>query len=262
MNKPFARHPQSALRGGFARKVVIAILALLAALFVTSVAFADLPCVAITTDVKAPRGAPKIWGKTSKFWPQGKTLSVAFLGGSKSQQDKAWQRFEQIDALVGLKFFRSSTKEGHIRVNFLQSGHWSYLGTDALNIPKTRQTMNIQLTGHWLGDSAKEWDRVALHEILHAIGFEHEHQHPNGGVQLVWNKPAVYDYYQRTQGWSKSQIDFQVLNRYKGTDWKGTTYDTTSIMQYPVPEGLANIVIGWNSKLSATDVLYLKQQYP
>ena len=35
-----------------------------------------------------------------------------------------------------------------------------------------------------------------------------------------------------------------------------------SIMQYPVPAGLANITVGWNDKLTAKDIEFLKTIYP
>ena len=219
------------------------------------------PCVAIKLEREAPRLAARIWGETPQFWPQRKNLTVSFIGGSESQRTKAWQRFQLVDKLVNLTFTRVQSG-GVIRIAFGSVGHWSFVGRDCASIPNPQPTMNLQLSGGILGDTPGEWDRVAIHEILHAIGMDHEHQHPGGGLALIWNKPAVYAYYQRTQGWSKSQIDRQVLNRYKGGSWNGTEYDPTSIMEYPVPKGLANIVIGWNSKLSALDIAFLKQTYP
>ena len=219
------------------------------------------PCVAIKLEREAPRLAARIWGETPQFWPQRKNLTVSFIGGSESQRTKAWQRFQLVDKLVNLTFTRVQSG-GVIRIAFGPVGHWSYVGTDCASVSKSQPTMNLQLQAGWFGDGNSEWDRVAIHEILHAIGMEHEHQHPDSASKLIWNKPAVYAYYQRTQGWSKSQIDQQVLNRYKGGSWNGTDYDKDSIMEYPVPQGLANIVIGWNSKLSSLDTIFLKQTYP
>jgi len=81
-------------------------------------------------------------------------------------------------------------------------------------------------------------------------------------IGLVWNKQAVYAYYAHHQGWSKSQVDFQVLNRYSGSEFRGTSYDPTSIMQYPIAQGLANISVGWNTKLSPSDIKFLSTIYP
>lgn len=249
-------------------KTLIAILALL-----TTSAAADLAdlllerqkrvpsCVAILPpQEKLPRGTLKAWGQPRHFWPQRSTLRVRFMDGTTRQRNEAWKRLQAVDALVNLRFVQTSGA-AEIRIAFKPGkGHWSYLGVTARRIPQTQQTMNLDLKAGIFGDLAAEWDRVAIHEALHAIGLEHEHQHPLAGI--AWNREAVYSYYQQTQGWSREEIDYQVLNRYSGTSWRGTAYDPSSIMQYPVPPGLANIVIGWNDALSPSDIAFLKTIYP
>lgn len=220
-------------------------------------------CVAIKAmEPRLPEGVQRAWGQTTKFWPQKSTLRVRFLSGTSSQRAGAWRRFNQIDSLVNLAFVYVTEGASEVRVRFdAGMGHWSYLGTDCRAIPQSAQTMNLELTAGFFGDSTEEWDRVVFHEMLHSLGFEHEHQSPNA-TGLVWNKSAVYAYYGRTQGWSRSQIDFQVLNRYTGGNFRGTAFDKTSIMCYPISRGLANIVVDWNPKLSATDIGFLKKVYP
>jgi hypothetical protein len=204
-----------------------------------------------------------LWGQRGKFWPQHSTLRVRFMDGTPGQQARAWQRFEQIDRLINLTFIRVlAPSESELRVAFRDRnpGHWSYLGKDCLTIRPDRATMNLQLTTF---DSASEWDRVALHEILHAIGFDHEQAHPS--AQIPWNREAVYREYGRTQGWSRAQVDRQVLNRYSGTEFMGSAYDKDSIMQYPIPRNLvrdARYAVGWNGRLSRCDVATLERIYP
>lgn len=226
-------------------------------------------CVAIQAydpaarDVLAAMGIPALraWGRPANFWPQRSVLRVKFMNGTSKQQAEARKRFEAVDALVNLTFKFVMSGESEIRVAFDKGkGHWSYLGKGCLQIPQSKPTMNLDLRAGTFGDFPEEWNRVAIHETLHAIGLEHEHQHPQGGI--VWNKEAVYAYYQKTQGWSRSQIDYQVLNRYTGSQFKGTKHDPASIMQYPVPAGLANITVGWNDKLTAKDIEFLKTIYP
>ena len=220
------------------------------------------PCVAVTApQARIPGVVSRIWNQNSKLWPQHDVLEVTFLGGTERQKNEAWKRFQVVDNLVNLTFVKSTSPSAPIRVDFKNSGHWSYLGRDALTIRAGRQTMNLQLMAGVFGDGKAEWDRVGIHEVLHAIGMEHEHQHPDS-ANLIWNEAAVYDYYGRTQGWSKTQIRQQVLNRYRGGNWTGTTFDPASIMEYPIPPGLANIVVGWNDKMSAKDIAYLKKIYP
>jgi hypothetical protein len=223
-------------------------------------------CAAIDADKLAQPMAGRVlflWGQRSKFWPQGATLRVRFMDGSKAQQDRAWARFQAIDKLVNLTFIRvSAPSESEVRCAFRDRipGHWSYLGKDCLTIRQNRATMNLQLTT-W--DDASEWDRVALHEILHCAGFDHEQAHPSAAIP--WNKPIVYRDYGRTQGWTPAQIDRQVLNRYDGKDFMGSEYDPASIMQYPVAREHvtdARFAVGWNRKLSVNDLATLKRIYP
>lgn len=223
-------------------------------------------CVAIRAmEPRLPAGVQRAWGQPSKFWPQRSVVRVRFLSGTARQKAEAWKRFEHIDALVGLSFRRVETGASEVRVRFDKGkGHWSYLGTDSKIVPSSAQTMNLDLMAGVFGDGAQEWDRVALHEVLHSIGLSHELQHPH--QVIPWNKKAVYSYYGSTQGWSKEQIDFQILNRATvGNDFKGSAYDPLSIMCYPLPEFLltdARFAVGWNVALSPADVAVLAKIYP
>jgi hypothetical protein len=223
-----------------------------------------VPCVAIDLDKldeEGPLDVLRIWGKTSKVWPakEAAALKVRFLDGSTSQQAKAWARFVDIDRLCGVNFIRVTSGNSHIRVSFRQQGHWSYVGTDNKSIQQNAATMSLQLSA-WAPDS--EYNRVAVHEMLHALGFEHEHQHPQGGIP--WDVPKVVAYYGRTQGWSPSQVQSQVLNRYTGSNWRGTAPDLTSIMHYPVEQSLTvgNFSVPWNTKMSLLDISFLQKTYP
>lgn len=59
-------------------------------------------------------------------------------------------------------------------------GSWSYIGTDALHLPKESASMNLGFV-----DAA-----TVMHEFGHALGLIHEHQSPfKGGYE--WNKEEV-----------------------------------------------------------------------
>jgi hypothetical protein len=188
-------------------------------------------------------------------------VSVQFFDGSQWSRDQVWKRMQVIDDLAaGLAFRLADHGEvGDIRVSFRCSGHWSYLGRTALRIPESQATLNVELDR---GNDTREWDRVVLHEVLHAVGFEHEHQHPQ--AQIPWNREAVYEFYGRTQGWSREQIDFQVLNRGEPKRLRTSGVDDASIMQYPVPRELTTngYSVGWNTRMTASDVTLLRDLYP
>lgn len=244
------------------RAIVVA--AIMAAFLSSSATAGEIKsCVAIkATEPRMPEGIQRAWGQTSKFWPRNSQLRVRFLAGTAKQKDEAWKRFQIVDNITNLTFVRVDSGASEVRVRFdYGKGHWSYLGTDCRVVPQSSQTMNLELKAGVFGDAGYEWDRVAIHEMCHAIGLEHEHQSPKA-TNLVWNRAAVYDYYGRTQGWSKQQIDFQVLNRSTATSIIASKWDSKSIMEYPIPQGLANIVVGWNDKLTALDIATLKSIYP
>lgn len=234
----------------------------------TSPAHKILPvCCAVRLREPAPApGVLEAWGNHSRMWPQRQRLRVRWMGGTARQQKEAWQRFGQIALLVNLSFLQVSARtQSEIRVGFdPNGGHWSYVGRDALKIPQARQTMNLALrAGPWNGDSKEEWDRVTLHEVLHAIGLCHEHQHPQ--ADIPWDEPKVIDYYRRTQGWSEAETRFQVLSRESmSKDFAGTRFDPGSIMEYPVPRELTRngFSVGWNRRLSSSDVQFVRMLYP
>lgn len=219
-------------------------------------------CVAIKAmEPRLPEGVQRAWGQPGKFFKKDTTVRFRFLAGTAKQKAEAWKRFSQIDSLVNLKFVQVTSGASEVRVRFDRGkGHWSYLGTDAKLVPSTAQTMNLDLMAGVFGDGSDEWDRVALHECLHAIGLEHEHQHPTSTIK--WNREAVYNLYQTQQGWSREQVDFQVLNRKTVSSYVATAFDGQSIMEYPIPPGLANIVVGWNFKMTQADIAFLKRIYP
>jgi hypothetical protein len=162
---------------------------------------------------------------------------------------------------ANVNFIESNLDDADIRVSFLGSGYWSYLGTQALNFPKSEQTMNLQFVPNV---SQTELRRVTLHEFGHALGLLHEHESPLADIN--WDKQAVYKYYMQPPNcWDRAQIDAQVLTREKsGPDLVATAFDKQSIMCYPVAAELTtdHKEIAWNTDFSATDKAFIKRFYP
>jgi hypothetical protein len=151
--------------------------------------------------------------------------------------------------------------DAEIRISFDQPGSWSYLGTDALVVPKNKPTMNFG----WLsaGTPDEEYSRVVTHEFGHVLACIHEHQNPVSDIP--WDKEAVYDYYQGPpNSWSRRQVDVNIFERYGDDVTQFSSFDRDSIMLYPIPSEFTvdDFHVGWNSELSDTDKQYVARLYP
>lgn len=199
----------------------------------------------------------------STLWPNGTEIKIAFLGGTKAIRDRIKEFAGEWLKYANLNFvYTTKAEQAEIRISFKKrSGSWSALGTDNLDYSTDEATMNFG----WLDKDLPEEDfrSVVLHEFGHMIGCGHEHESPkNGGIP--WDKAKAYQYYMRTQGWSKQDVDEQIFDTYKNSQIRGTSIDKRSIMMYAIPESitLGNFKVGWNSKLSRSDKAFIRQIYP
>ncbi len=70
-----------------------------------------------------------------KLWKPGRTLRVRYLDGDPRIQEKVTAIFPEWSQYANLKFELSNDWDAEIRISFLQPGSWSYIGTDALQVP-------------------------------------------------------------------------------------------------------------------------------
>jgi len=149
-----------------------------------------------------------------------------------------------------------------VRIAFREEwSAYSYVGTDNKRISPGTYTMNL---GWDVTDSGQKG--TAEHEIGHALGLDHEHQHPH--CPLQWNVQAVLEDYRKSQGWSDEDIYQQVLNRVSQPTIS-STYDSTSIMHYPftkelimAPPPYNQSGIAYNDHISETDTALILKMYP
>lgn len=198
---------------------------------------------------------------TGKLWQPGRTLRVRFLDGDPAVQKRIEPYAQMWATYANLHFTFGTDPNAEIRISFQQPGSWSYIGTDALTIPKHQPTMNFG----WLtpDTSDDEYARVVTHEFGHAIGCIHEHQNPS--TNIPWNKAAVYDYYAGPpNNWTKEQVDINLFTRYSADITQFSAFDRESIMLYPIPNAFTegDFEVGWNRTLSATDKRYIAKLYP
>lgn len=204
-----------------------------------------------------------------RMWAPGRVLKVYFMNGSSYQRSKVrqyalvWRDYANIDFTFSTDDATITALNADIRINFDASGRsWSYLGTDALLIDRSLQTMNFG----WFTDNTSDsaFARTTIHEFGHALGCVHEHQSPAGGI--LWDAEKVYAYYGGSPNkWSRTQVDQQILTPYSAKEiTQFTKLDPTSIMMYSFPASLTTNGYSTpsNSQLSGMDMTYIAQKYP
>lgn len=132
---------------------------------------------------------------------------------------------------IGLKFIPVfSPEEAEIRIGFLKGdGSWSYIGRDILRQASSQRTMNFG----W--DVSNDLDTV-LHEIGHTLGFPHEHQNPNAGIQ--WNADEVYEALAGPPNyWDAETTEHNILSKLDPALYSGSNWDPKSVMHYPIEAG-------------------------
>ncbi|MBX2815176.1 MAG: hypothetical protein KTR24_04235 [Saprospiraceae bacterium] len=212
----------------------------------------------ICTELHA--GSARAFGSKNAFWTKS-TLRVRFLDGSAYVRGKVRQFATEWSRYANIDFQFVDQEPSDIRISFDQSsGSWSYVGRSNAYIASNRATMNFGWFTNRTSD--REFRRTTLHEFGHALGLSHEHQHPE--AEINWNREAVYDYYGRTQDWTRSEVDVNIFRRYSLSNSNYSDYDLHSIMHYYIPRTL--VQGAWNptsnSVLSAADKAFIERMYP
>lgn len=191
-----------------------------------------------------------------KTWMNGSTLHVRFIGGSQPQRAIAREQAGWWTAVANLHLVFDNAPNADVRIAFdARDGAWSYIGTDARQIPLDQPTMNLGFLDG--GTAAHEWG--------HAIGLAHEHQNPAGGI--AWNEPVVIREMARSPNfWDEATTRHNILHRYQADQINGTAFDPESIMLYFFPAEWTTNGIGTeaNEVLSAMDKAFIAgaKMYP
>lgn len=199
--------------------------------------------------------------EAGKYWPNGKSLRVGFMGGSETARTLVRKYAPEWSQVANIQFVFVEKGPTDLRVGFYSGiGTWSLVGTDASDIAQNRPTINFSWFTGKIGEA--ECRATILHEFGHALGLLHEHQHPLGGIP--WDKSKLYPFYLRTQGWDQAMVDQQVLSHYSSGQTQYSRYDPYSIMHYPIPNSLTigDFEVGINMNLSPTDRAFVAKVYP
>lgn len=193
-------------------------------------------------------------------WQPGQQLRVRFLDGDRGLHQQVQEHALSWLKSANLTLVFGDYIDAEIRVTFVGDGYWSFVGTEAEQIPQPAPTM--QLGGFTSDADHVELRRTVLHEFGHTIGCIHEQASP--AAAIPWNVEKVYDYYEQWQGWDRDTTYANVLVRYGPDGLRFTEHDPDSIMQYPVPAELTSdgSSIGWNDELSPRDRNFIAKMYP
>lgn len=198
---------------------------------------------------------------TAKSWgPSPRRLSVSFMESTPADlRARIVSHLNAWTDTAGISFVETSGT-GEVRISRGPGGFFSFLGTDVTLIPRNRQTMNLER--FTMSTPESEYKRVVRHEAGHTLGFPHEHMRKELVNRI--DPAKAYEHFRRTQGWSKRDVDQQVLTPLDDRSILGTAPDQDSIMCYQLPGGITfdGLPIRGGTDINATDFEFAGKIYP
>ncbi|MEN5311073.1 M12 family metallopeptidase [Pseudomonas koreensis] len=197
-------------------------------------------------------------GHWQKFWASGRELTISFMEVLPVDlQQRIEGLIRQWEPSTNLTFKFDDGVAGDIRISISGNISSSYLGTDALLVASDQPTLKLGID-----PAHSAFDATVLHEFGHALGMQHEHQHPSANIP--WDMPVVYEYYRLHTQWTKEEVDENIFNRIDASTSLKGPYDKNSIMHYPVPNEftIGDWEVAPNTRISKLDRRNMRKAYP
>lgn len=157
----------------------------------------------------------------TRRWKSGGTVTIAFNGGTDDLYAKienaatTWTQAGAANLKMSFKdsagnYLHWSTTDkaysADIRIGFVSGnggGYWSVIGIDSRDTTvqggsPNQASMNLDSFDTQL---PSDWAAVVQHEFGHALGFEHEHQSPNGDCDFRFADDPGYVKTTDSDGW-------------------------------------------------------------
>ena len=232
------------------------------------------------------------------LWPNGKVFQVWILNTTNKAKFKdhinlvkegvrEWEKYANVSFTFPTDWDMNSPPEVRLRFwdkppgfipekpdHNISDGCWSYVGNTCEGIAEMDRdanfwnpTMSLRRADLSRPESLKSFKATILHEFGHMLGFMHEHQRPDGELEVNYNLDEVYKHY-KGQGWNRAKVNEQVLDFHEYRDKSaiaGTKFDTTSIMMYDIPAKLLKDktkAVSKNYYLSKLDKEFVARLYP
>ncbi|QVM90281.1 peptidase M12 [Pseudomonas entomophila] len=212
-------------------------------------------------DLTSPQGnrRKRSVGYSDKLWAPGQTLRISFVNEPAETLKSAimaaankWLPFINLKfQLVEDDLFAAEIK---IHTGGDPKQNYAMFGTDALRAADASMVLGIT-------PDMDNFEYTVIHEFGHALGMEHEHQHPD--ADIPWDVPKVYAHY-AAKGYDQETVDEAVLSKITVGNLTKQPYDRHSIMHYPVDQALTvgDWEVGINSQISEKDKAFMRAAYP
>ena len=198
-----------------------------------------------------------------KLWPTGSTLKVSFLGSPSADLKEAitdlaakWLAYGNIR----FRFMKNNTTDADITIltsNERGPINECAIGTDCL-LDRPWESMVLTVRP----EQGDYFTHTVLHEFGHALGAQHEHQHPD--AEIPWNKALIHSLHIGIPGWSAQDVEQQYFTPLPASGLLTTPYDPLSVMHYQVQPELTDgsFEIKLNTELSEKDKTFMSRAYP